>query len=581
MTNLKEKSNEELLNIILELENKLATKKLGLVWDREREPEQVVQECINNIPLFKKTDFEVVTSSLNDNLLLVGDNYHSLLLLNYTHANSIDVIYIDPPYNRGKDDFKYNDKFVDIEDTYKHSKWLNFMSKRLELAKKLLTTDGLIFISIDDNEMFELKLLCDQVFGDNNFVSCLPRVTKKSGKQHSEDIGKNHDYVLVYAKQYNSSIIGKFDGTDESYQYEDEYVLTRGKYKLNQTLDYDSLYYNKAMDFELAIEEDRFVPGGSLEKHNDRHNGQFNKMDWVWRWSRAKFDFGLKNGFVVVKRGGDRPRIYTKTYANATISKKANKYFVEQKVREKNLTSLEFVENKYSNDNATKDLAEIIGKNLFEYTKPIDLICKLLQLVNKEDALVLDFFAGSGTTGHAVLKLNKEDGQNRRFILCTNNENDIAYNICFKRLEKAIKGFVSLANGDEIEPLGSNLKVFETVFLPVEKVDTINDDIRQKIVENITEVIMIKDSCFLEISSNEYYKILSSRDEKRKIAIYFNENMDGFEEMIEKLEKERATVYMFSYEKNSTLETEYGDRKIDIESLPEPFVSTLKSNMVR
>lgn len=390
------------------------------------------------------------------NLYIEGDNLEVLRLLQASYNGRIKMIYIDPPYNTGHD-FVYKDNFEDNIKNYKeqtgqaaksnadtdgryHTNWLNMMYPRLKLARNLLTDDGVIFISIDDNEQANLKKICDEVFGENNFIGIMPRITKKSGKQHSDTIAKNNDYLIIYSKNLYEISFNGLESTGEGFDNVDEYVNERGKYKLNQTLDYDSLWYNPTMDFEIKVENNVYYAGGSKEKHDERHNGNHNAKDWVWRWSKAKFDFGYQNGFVVIKEGKDRPRIYTKTYQNAKIDKDASgRYYVNYVSRDNTISSLEFVNNIYSNDNAKKDLAEVIDPNYFDFPKPISLIKKIIQLVcNKED-IVLDFFSGSATTAQAVMEYNLEHKTNIKY-LCVQlpekiEENSKAYsdglkNIC-------------------------------------------------------------------------------------------------------------------------------------------------------
>jgi len=191
---------------------------------------------------------------------------------------------------------------------------------------------------------------------------------------------------------------------------------------MNQTLDYDSLSYSETLDYPIEVDGEIFYPGGDKGIWESRKKGKHGRADWAWRWSKDLYEFGLKNGFVEVKRGGERPRIYTKTYQNVNISKEGNGYKIVKINRSKPLSTLEFTENKYSNDNATKVIDEVIGKGVFEYTKPPELIIQLVKLLNEEDFIILDFFAGSGTTGHAVMQLNVEDGGNRKFILCQIDE---------------------------------------------------------------------------------------------------------------------------------------------------------------
>lgn len=390
------------------------------------------------------------------NLYIEGDNLEVLRLLQASYNGRIKMIYIDPPYNTGHD-FVYKDNFEDNIKNYKeqtgqaaksnadtdgryHTNWLNMMYPRLKLARNLLTDDGVIFISIDDNEQANLKKICDEVFGENNFIGIMPRITKKSGKQHSDTIAKNNDYLIIYSKNLYEIRFNGLESTGEGFDNVDEYVNERGKYKLNQTLDYDSLWYNPTMDFEIKVGNNIYYAGGSKEKHDERHNGNHNAKDWVWRWSKAKFDFGYQNGFVVIKEGKDRPRIYTKTYQNAKIDKDASgRYYINYVSRDNTISSLEFVNNIYSNDNAKKDLAEVIDPNYFDFPKPISLIKKLIQLICNKQDIVLDFFSGSATTAQAVMEYNLEHKTNIKY-LCVQlpekiEENSKAYsdglkNIC-------------------------------------------------------------------------------------------------------------------------------------------------------
>ena len=374
------------------------------------------------------------------NLYIEGDNLEVLKLLQTSYNGRIKMIYIDPPYNTGHD-FVYKDNFEDNIANYKeitgqtqksnadtdgryHTNWLNMMYPRLKLARTLLAKEGVIFISIDDNEQANLKKLCDDVFGEDNFVGIMPRITKKSGKQHSDTIAKNSDYVLIYCKKIYEAVFNRMESNGEGFSNEDEFVNERGKYKLNQTLDYDSLWYNPAMDFEIQVDGKSYYAGGSKEKQIERHNGNHNAKDWVWRWSQAKFDFGYKNGFVVIKEGKDRPRIYTKTYQNATIDKDVNgNYFVKYTPRDNTISSLEFTNNEFSNDNAKKDLAAVIDPNYFDFPKPISLINKCIELVCKDGDIILDFFSGSATTAEAAMQFNAKNNSKIKYICVQLPEN--------------------------------------------------------------------------------------------------------------------------------------------------------------
>lgn len=375
----------------------------------------------------------------SNNIYISGDNLDAIKHLLNSYSKKIKCIYIDPPYNTNNDEFVYNDSFnfskeelmnkLDISEekaeklmsflsrkSSSHSAWLTFMYPRLLLARDLLTDDGVIFISIDDNEQANLKLLCDIIYGEENYIANFTRVTKKSGKS-SEVVAKNHDYVVAYAKNISISDLWGVYHIDQGYCHKDQFYEERGYYKLNQTLDYDSLQYNKTMDYPYEIGGKVYYAGGSKEGYENRQNGQHNRVDWVWRWSKLRLDFGLKNGFIEIKEGGDRPRLYTKTYEKVSIDKINGEYEIVKINRTKSLSTLEFTDNKYSNDNATKLMNVLIGKNIFEYTKPISLIITLNKLIKDKNYIIIDFFSGSATTAHAIMELNAEDNGTRKYIM--------------------------------------------------------------------------------------------------------------------------------------------------------------------
>ncbi len=444
---------------------------------------------------FKKNNkiLKPLNESTSKHILIKGDNLDALKILKQSYSEKIKMIYIDPPYNTKNDSFIYSDDFSQSnEEILKtldyskekldyitnlfgskcHSGWLSFMYPRLLLAKDLLKQDGVIFISIDDNEAAQLKLLCDEIFGEGNFVAKMPRLTKKAGKSTNQ-IAKNHDYVLCYQK--NSINFKQIDIDENDYPLKDEFYNERGGYKLNQNLDYNSLQYNKKMDYEIVIGNEKFYAGG-LETYTERQKGNFGTIDWVWRWSKAKFDFGLANGFVEVKNN----RIYTKTYTKAKISD-SKPYKIEYFNRTKNISSIEFLDNKYSNDMSNKKLQSIFNvKNIFDYSKPVELISFLIDQTTEKGDIILDFFAGSGTTAHAVLESNKSDYQKlseggglfnglntafkeRRFIFVQLDEkidpkkNKSAYDFCLNTLKSTSPSIFDITE-ERIKRAGAKIK---------------------------------------------------------------------------------------------------------------------------
>ena len=510
----KQHSDDDSLIAINRIEKELTSKKYGLVWEEHQE--EVDKKMETHIPVFSEIpEYELIEDEYNTsfNFLLEGDNLHSLKLLEKTHKGKVDVIYIDPPYNTGNKDFIYNDEFVGREDSFRHSTWLSFLSESLRIAHKLLSPDGLIFVSIDDNEQAQLKLLMDEIFSEDNFIICMPRITKKSGKTTSA-YAKNHDYILVYTKREQDIFVME-EHVDEAFKYEDEYVRERGKYKLNQTLDYDSLSYSSSLDYPLEIEGEIFYPGSSKELWEERQKGNHRRADWAWRWSKKLFQFGYDNGFVVIKRKKDgSARIYTKTYLNAKIGKDSNGNFViEYNKRVKATSSLEYIDNKYSNDNAKKDLSLFGLGDKFDYSKPVELIKKLVKAYYKNDALILDFFAGSGTTAQAVLELNEEDGGSRRFIVCTNNENNICQEVTYQRIKTVLTG--RMASGCEYKKrVKGNLKYYRTDF-----VDKNSDELVDELLEHIVEMIQLEYGVSI---NNSQYLIVMDDDEMDDLETNYN-----------------------------------------------------------
>ena len=523
-------------------------KKYGLVW--EDKPEDVEERLREELPVLIEDTGKAIISEDADapnHILIEGDNLEALTALAYTHEGKIDVIYIDPPYNTGNKDFVYNDQFVDKEDSYRHSKWLSFMSKRLRIAKRLLSDKGVIFISIDDNEQAQLKLLCDEIFGGENFIATFPRITKASGKT-TDKIAQNHDYVLLYAKIENHCVINGLPHDDEGYKYKDEFYQERGKYKLNQTLDYDSLSYSSSLDYPITISNETFYPGGNVDAYMNRKKGQHKRADWAWRWSNDLFKFGYDNGFIVVKSSKNGKRIYTKTYQNVNIEKIGTGYEIVEKDRLKPIQSIQLIDNSFSNDNAKKELSTIFDEKVFDYPKPTSIMSYLLKAI-PNCSYVLDFFAGSGTTLHATMQLNAEDGGKRKCILVTNNENNICEEVTYERNRRVIQGYTT-PKGEEVPGLaGNTLRYYRTDFISRDRTPRN----MRALVAAATGLLCIKNDIYSEAE-------LAGRNINPKIARYFAEGdrsmlviyderaISAIVEILETVEpgKEKIKVYVFS-----------------------------------
>ncbi|MGJ0330311.1 site-specific DNA-methyltransferase [Aliarcobacter cryaerophilus] len=449
---------EKFKNILFDIKDE-KTEHYSFNWNGKQDCYKIIKQKSN---LTLKVD-EDKTIPDGNNVFIEGDNLEVLKLLQTSYHKKIKMIYIDPPYNKDKD-FVYSDTWGDTITNYliqtdqlsdegytstktsssgrRHTNWLNMIYPRLWLSRNLLKDDGVIFVSIDDDEVANLRKVMDEIYGEENFVGQFPRVTKKAGKS-SDELAVNHDYVLAYSKN-NEILLNSFEHTDDNFKYSDEYENERGLYKLNQTLDYGSIQYSPSLDYEIELDNKIFIPGNVTKEEMQERQKRNPKSDFCWRWSKELFKFGLENGFIVAKGN----RIYTKTYQNAKISKGVNGYFVDLQPRTKSATTLDLLDNKFSNDNSKKDLSKIFDKTVFDYSKPVDLIKYLVFLGTNEEDIILDFFAGSGTTAHAVMELNQDDEKdgkvgNRKYILVqlpeATEKNSEAFKNNYKKISEITK----------------------------------------------------------------------------------------------------------------------------------------------
>ncbi|MDE1970029.1 MAG: site-specific DNA-methyltransferase [Patescibacteria group bacterium] len=511
-------------------------KKYGLVW--EEKPEQVVESCKEKLPVFSENKDREIKAAKNEptNILIEGDNYDSLSVLNYSHEKNIDLIYIDPPYNTGNKDFIYNDRYIDLVDTYRHSKWLSFMEKRLRLARNLLKETGVVFISIDDNEFARLKLLCDEIFGEKNFVTTITIQVNKGGRDYLP-LAVTHEYILCYFKG-NAGQLNELS-KEIDFELED----TGGKYELRELRNRNpkfskknrpNLYYPIYVSPMSKDGNEQCIV--SLEKSKDFNVEVFplnsKGEEGCWRWGR---ELTLKNlasstdlsNIVGRQRRDGGWNIYEKSRKATT---KAKSIWDETGVR---------------TEQGTIDLRELGMANLFDHPKPVYLIKKMVRLATKEDSVILDFMAGSGTTGQAVLELNKEDGGTRKFILCTNNENKIAEEVCYLRIKKVIEGYKNPKN-EEIAGLGGNLKYYKTDFVDAEP----TDKNKKMLVDKSTEMLCLKEDCFDVVKKGSEYKLFKNSKDKYLGIIYDDTGIEPFKSEIKKLNK-KATVYVFSLDESA------------------------------
>lgn len=355
------------------------------------------------------------------NLLIEGDNYHALQVLQHTHRGAIDVIYIDPPYNTGNKDFKYNDRFVAAEDGGRHSSWLSFMERRLKLARELMSGSGVLVVSIDENEQARLEILLEKIFGPNNVIGCLPTIMNMKGNQDQFGFAGTHEFTFFVAKDVLQCEINNLPVRDcnELKKWEQD---GNGYFKEGANL--------KASGVDGAREKrpNLYFPIYVSEREEvslERKPGFVEVLpisdgrEMRWRWSRKKFKDNLSE--LIVKKTPSGYSIYKKQRPKGGVPS----------VKQKSL----MYRAEYSSGNGTAELKSLFGDKINITPKPLSLIKDLVLLSSKKESTVLDFFAGSGTTGHAVWDLNSESDE-RTFILVTNNESNICEEVTYERLRR-------------------------------------------------------------------------------------------------------------------------------------------------
>lgn len=454
------RGDDETLSAINEIENELNSKKYGLVWEEHEEAVNV--QMRTHIPVFTEdTDKEITSLPEGDyNFLLEGDNLHSLYLLDKTHRGRIDVIYIDPPYNTGNDDFIYDDKKIDTKDGFRHSKWLSFMNERLQVAKNLLSDNGVIFISIDDNELAPLRMLCDEIFGELNFVTAIHWRRSESQNNTTKLISNVGEYILCYLKnKTKDSAFNKIDLSEKAlkeYRYSDE----RGKFRRGTIV--DNTRGKNIIEIVSPSGIKKTIKSIRKKEFIEEQNGK---------------------GLIYWTASGTP---YLKIYLDNSEGQVANNWF--------------------DNVGVNEDASEILTKIgvSFDYSKPHSMIQRLISMVADKNSIILDFFAGSGTTAQAVLELNKQDGGNRKFILCTNNENNICTDVTYPRINTVISG--KRQDGSVYsDGIPANLKYYRTDFV-ARDCEYLSDEL----LEHITEMIQLENG--VKIDGSQYIMLLDEQD---------------------------------------------------------------------
>ena len=540
---------------------KLKKNNLGLVF--EDKPEDVVEQSKSKVPVLK----EVMKNRLNldetypNNLMIEGDNYLALSVLNYTHKKNIDLIYIDPPYNTGAKNWKYNNDYVDKDDEYRHSKWLSFMRHRLTLAKELLREDGVLICAIDENEQAHLGVLIEQIFPAHE-QHMITIVHNPRGVQ-----GTNFSYTHEYA----IFVVPKNLKTIGDRIIEEEGVSWRGlRDNGGESLRTDArnCFYPIIIKNGEVVGFGNVAPNDLHPKREEEKKGEIyiypidnEGVERKWRYARQSVEKVKHLLRVVDGRGGKEIQ----------IGKDFGKYRTV------------WVDKKYdANEYGAKLLREIVPSSDFNYPKSLHTVydCLFAVVGERPHSNVLDFFAGSGTTGHAVLEMNKIDGGSRKFILCTNNENNnggnggIADSVCYPRIKAVIRGYKN-KKGEKVAGIPSNLSYYQTDLVDIEQIHKVPDEAKIRITYQAGEMIAVRENTLNEVERNDWWQIFEGKG--KLVAIYFKEDKAKLAELIAKLEKKSlpTALYIFSWGKNE-YKGEYSSANIRVEDIPEPIIEVYK-----
>lgn len=559
-------NKEELLRIIQKLESR---KKYGLIWDEEKVKEQFEKDAVNALPVLKEVKGKEIADKNGGpvNILIEGDNYHALSVLNFTHQGKIDFIYIDPPYNTGARDWKYNNDYVDDSDSFRHSKWLSFMDKRLRLAKNLLKDDGVICVTIDDYELPRLWMNMEEIYGHDNHLGTLVIRNNPKGRMTKRKLSLVHEYALFFGKT-SESFVRKLPVAPEdkthNYQKDED-----GSWFLQVNLrkqGVDSSAVNKTGKLS-----DRYYP-----IYFDPKTGQVSSIKKlpveilpidptgqkrIWRRSKDVIDQMCKVGDLWVKKQTTNGyQVYYKFRGG-----------LEGQTPQSIWYDAEFSASEYG----TSTLDKILGKReMFQYPKsPFAVMKSILSGTNDKDATILDFFAGSGTTGQAVLELNKQDGGSRRFILCTNNENNICDEVCYPRVKKVITGYKGAKDSD-VKGLGGSLKYFKTKFV---KDASNKDDFKIRITKECTEMLCLREGIFDEIKKTDDYRIFQQGDQT--LAVYYSLDRKALSDLKKELNKINGdkVFYCFTLDPLGVDKSDFvGWNNVSLEPIPQKILDVYK-----
>jgi adenine-specific DNA-methyltransferase len=556
-----ELSKEELLKKIEKIESR---KKYGLIWDEEKVKEQFEKDAENALPVLKEiSSKEIVDGDTSKpiNILIEGDNYHALSVLNFTHQGRIDVIYIDPPYNTGARDWKYNNDYVDESDSFKHSKWISFMYKRLQLAKQLLAEDGIVCVTIDDYELPRLLLIMEEIFGEDNHLGTAAIRINPGGRKTKRSLASQHEYALFFAKSPETQVakvsipIGEKTHSykeDVNGWYEERNLRKEGQDSLaSEGADrYYPIYLNPKSG-AISTKKKYSVTIWPVDTQGQKR---------IWRRGKEDIDRMCERGDLVLKDTKNGKQIYFKFRGGVDGE-----------------TPKSFWDNvKFSaSEHGTQVLDKILGKTgSFQFPKSWYAVAECIAVCSgRKDALVLDFFAGSGTTAQAVLELNKKDGGRRQFILCTNNEKNICEEVTYPRIKNVITGYKDKDNGRVIGH-GGSLRYFKTKFI---KKNSNSDDFKMRITNECTEMLCLREGIFDEIKKANHYRIFQQGN--KTLAVYYSlsrNSLPALKKELEKIDAEK-TLYCFTLDPVGLSKAEFaGWHGVTLEPIPQKILDVYK-----
>lgn len=496
----KDENTGNLLSYLSDISKYIDGKKYGLFFEEHREN---IEELLDtHAPVLLEDDDLLIDNGEQMNFLIEGDNLAALKLLEKTHKGKIDVIYIDPPYNTGAKDWKYNNDYVGGDDTFRHSKWLSFLKMRLKKAKDLLSSEGVICVTIDDYELPALWILLEEIFGECNHLGTVTIRNNPKGRMGSRKISQVHEYAVFFGKSVSSKICKlPVAPEDKSHKY---------------VKDENGNYYVKVNLRKQGVDSDAVKPDGSYRDryfpvYYDPSTGKISTSQVlpveilpidnsgnkrIWRRDQEGIEKLYENNDIIVDNIKGRYQISFRFRGG-----------LDGQMPKSIWTDSRFSASEYG----TSVLSELIGREKFQYPKAVDAVMQCIRCMsNKTDCTVLDFFAGSGTTGHAVMKLNEADGGSRRFILCTNNENNICREVTYERIKRII----------DKENYAASLKYYRVDYVPVS--DRMYYEYADELLQHVRELVELENG--IDFTENAEIAIVLTEEEMDE----FMSNVEAF-----------------------------------------------------